>query len=419
MQTGTKLNNTNSRIINAKKFYKMKTNTIKTLIFIVLSILSAACSKPEIIQRSIIISTNAEEDSLTNAEAREDSIQMVNCLTWNAAIENRVVALVETPPVISEIDEDAADDPAIWVNTEAPEKSLVIGTQKKSGLYVYNLSGEQIQFVAAGKINNVDLRDNFNYQGKNVVLVAGSNRETNTVDLFTLNKETKTLSKAFMQIPSQVDEVYGLCMYKNDKTKQFYVLVNGKKGMVEQWLVSGDSQPAYQLVRNFMLPNQPEGMVADDENDILYLGVEEVGIFKTNAAPDSTKNQLYPVANSDSSNPNIKYDIEGLALYKTPNKNYLVASIQGNFSYAIWEAPKNLEDRATYISNFVIWEKKKSGIDGVEETDGLEIVNANLGEDYPQGLLVVQDGFNFEGDTLSNQNFKYISMKEVMKFIYK
>ncbi len=38
-----------------------------------------------------------------------------------------------------------ADDPAIWVNHENPQKSLVIGTAKDAGLLVYTLKGTLVQ----------------------------------------------------------------------------------------------------------------------------------------------------------------------------------------------------------------------------------------------------------------------------------
>ena len=48
-----------------------------------------------------------------------------------------VPAIDETPQVISK--GDAADDPAIWLNKLNPDRSLVFGTDKRSGIYTYNL----------------------------------------------------------------------------------------------------------------------------------------------------------------------------------------------------------------------------------------------------------------------------------------
>ena len=35
-------------------------------------------------------------------------------------------------------------------------------------------------------------------------------------------------------------------------------------------------------------------------------------------------------------------------------------------------------------------------------------------DDYPNGILVVQDGYNYLGDKKENQNFKLISFKEIL-----
>ncbi|MEL6238776.1 MAG: phytase, partial [Pseudomonadota bacterium] len=45
-----------------------------------------------------------------------------------------VTARAETAPV-GTVNEDAADDPAIWRNAADPAKSLIVGTDKKGGLY--------------------------------------------------------------------------------------------------------------------------------------------------------------------------------------------------------------------------------------------------------------------------------------------
>jgi 3-phytase len=379
-----------------------------------------SCSNNIPFQRPIVIRTHAEYDSTRNAEARDDSIQMEISLYANAKFTNVVAAKAQTPPVESLYGEDAADDPAIWYNPKHPEKSAVIGTQKKSGLYVYDIKGNTLQFIKAGSINNVDLRDGFVWNGKKSVLVAGSNRSINTISLFILDPETLELSDSILNIPSSVDEVYGICMMKSEPTNSFYIFVNGKGGMVEQWQISSVTEElTYELIRTFQLAKQPEGMVADDINGILYLGVEEEGIYKISALTTQDTTILYRVENSDSTNPNIMYDIEGLSLYQDSINTYLIASSQGNFSYAIWKTSNNLEEKDKYLTSFVIWEIPGSGIDGVEETDGLDIVSHYINEDYPRGLLVVQDGFNFEGDSLVNQNFKYISWEDIIPFLEK
>src|SRR5262245_31952618 len=59
-----------------------------------------------------------------------------------------VAATVETDPVPH--DGDAADDPAIWVHPTDPAKSVILGTDKRGGLALYDLAGRQIQYLPGG-----------------------------------------------------------------------------------------------------------------------------------------------------------------------------------------------------------------------------------------------------------------------------
>ena len=93
-----------------------------------------------------------------------------------------VAAAVETDPVPN--GGDAADDPAIWVNTRDPSRSTVIGTDKEGGLAVYDLGGKQLQYLPHGRMNNVDLRDGFRLAGAEVTLGTASNRDTNTIAIY-------------------------------------------------------------------------------------------------------------------------------------------------------------------------------------------------------------------------------------------
>lgn len=67
-----------------------------------------------------------------------------------------VPAAAETPSVGTE-KRDAADDPEIWVDPKDPTRGVIIGTDKQAGLYVYDLAGQQLQYLPGGKPNNVDL----------------------------------------------------------------------------------------------------------------------------------------------------------------------------------------------------------------------------------------------------------------------
>ena len=65
---------------------------------------------------------------------------------------NSIIAIAETEPVTTS--GDAADDPAIVINYSNPQQSIILGTDKRAGVYSYDLSGKKISYAALGEINN-------------------------------------------------------------------------------------------------------------------------------------------------------------------------------------------------------------------------------------------------------------------------
>jgi 3-phytase len=323
----------------------------------------------------------------------------------------QVVANIETDPVVSLYDEDAADDPAIWIHPENVEMSRIIGTNKKSGMAVYDLDGKQVFFYPVGNVNNVDVRYNFPLNDKKVDIVAASNRTHNSITLFIVEADSGSLVEASARmLKSEVIEVYGFCLYNDKETNKFYAFINGKEGKIEQWelFANEDDKIDGKIVRRLHVASQPEGMVADDEMNILYVGEEIRGIWKFDAKAEGDSIKTL-IANSDSLNTNIVYDVEGLSIYyASEGQGYLIASSQGNFTYAVFERTGN----NNYLGSFEVID---GDIDGSDETDGLDVINLNLGPKYPYGFFIAQDGMNYEKDSLMNQNFKVVAWEKIAK----
>jgi 3-phytase (myo-inositol-hexaphosphate 3-phosphohydrolase) len=80
--------------------------------------------------------------------------------TSSAAIEDhKIYPIYETEAV--KTSGDAADDSAFWLNKSDPEKSIVLGTDKKSKIYTYDLSGKTLDNKPMGRINNINLRNDY------------------------------------------------------------------------------------------------------------------------------------------------------------------------------------------------------------------------------------------------------------------
>ena len=306
-----------------------------------------------------------------------------------------VYAVAETEPVRA--GGDAADDPAIWIHPEEASMSLILGTDKRRGLSVYDLSGREVQFLQRGRVNNVDLRQGVAMADGAATLAVATNRTERAMDIFTVSTEGK-LELALAQ-PLEIKDPYGICMHL-DAAGIAYAYVNGSDGEYEIWRLNEGGALKPERIDRFSLPTKPEGCVVDDHAGIAYIGEEEHGIWKMPARAGGFDGKtLLDSVDSD----RLAADVEGLSIYRTEQgRAILVASSQGDYTYAFYDL--NNGDR--YLGSVRVADDPASGIDGAEETDGLAATSVNLGPGFEQGLLVVQDGFNRLPE--ERQNFKLI-----------
>lgn len=311
-----------------------------------------------------------------------------------------VVAALETDPVGAGV--DAADDPALWIHPTDRNLSLIIGTDKTTGLVTYNLDGSLQQLLAIGRVNNVDLRHNFDLDGVPTDLVVTTNRTENSLQIFRINPETRMLEDiAARAIPSAVEEVYGVCMYVSPVSGDFYVFVNSAgTGEVEQYrLFAVDGRVDAEIVRGFLVGSQTEGCAADDELGTLYMGEEGVGFWRYNAEPDADFSRVQ--VDNTGIEGHLTADVEGIAIYYGENgTGYILVSSQGNSQFAVYTR----EGDNAYIGSFTIVEG--GAADGVSGTDGIDVLNAPFGDQFPNGIFVAQDDLNINPS--ENQNFKLV-----------
>lgn len=333
----------------------------------------------------------------------EFTLPKTSATTYLEAITN-VTADAETTPVINQ--GDAADDPAIWVHPSDPSNSRILGTNKKRGLYVYDLNGQQLQELLVDRVNNVDVRQGFTHKGMSADIAAASQRDRHAIALFLIDPLSGAVTTA-EEIETTLDDVYGLCMYKGAQD-QMYVFINDEDGRFEQWqIIDSDKGWTGKKVREFAVQSQPEGCAADDRAQQLFLGEEDVAVWTVGAEPESgiTLKKVATAGNI------LVADIEGVDLYYGEENTWLVVSSQGNDSYAVFDA----ESPFTYQGRFRIGLNADKGVDGASETDGLAVTSAYLGSEYPKGVLVVQDGRNLF--PMETQNFKLVSWEKISNIL--
>lgn len=297
---------------------------------------------------------------------------------------------------------DAADDPAIWVHSNDAGQSRVLATNKKQGLLSYDLQGAQKQLIEAGRLNNVDVRQNLDLGSARVDLAVATQRDENALAVFEIDARGEVRDVA--RIPTGLAEIYGTCLYRTPQGG-LEVFANDKDGRFEHFRVTrSDKGYAGELLRGFRLSSQPEGCVVDDRNGRLFVGEEKRGIWTLSAIDLKAKPRLIlPTGKL------LVADVEGLALYHGHSASYLVASSQGNSSYVVLDALPPHKVRGA----FRIGINPAAGIDGVSDTDGLEVSAVNFGGAFADGMLVVQDGYKRLPD--GAQNFKYVAWRDIAR----
>jgi 3-phytase len=180
---------------------------------------------------------------------------------------------------------------------------------------------------------------------------------------------------------------------------QIYVFVNDKSGLVEQYQLHSDGQHwSGKKVRSLQVKGQPEGCVADDKGQQLFVGEEDSGIWRFDAAADApvTGEQILLVDDKE-----LVADVEGLA-FAPGDTPYLLASSQGDDSYVLYQGVAPYRQ----LLKFRVTTNPELGIDGSSETDGLDLTVRSLGPGFEQGALIVQDGRNRMPE--QGQNLKYV-----------
>lgn len=308
-----------------------------------------------------------------------------------------VTARGETVPVGTAA-EDAADDAAIWLNPRNGAASLILATDKRAGLYVYDMDGQVRDFVPAGRVNNVDLID----MGSRGVIVVASDRNDVTralLQVYRLNTASRKLEH-LGAMEGGAGEAYGVCLLRRGSELHAFSVL--KHGLIEHVSLTIDrNKPVGRSMRSLKLETQTEGCVTDPRTGTLYVGEEDRGIWSFDARTDGSAagTLVAPVDGRQ-----LVADVEGLALMpEGRDGGWLIASSQGDNAYALYALPG-----MTPAGRFRIAQGR---FGATQETDGIAAARGHFGADYPDGLFVAQDGDNAP----AAQNFKLVSWRDILR----
>lgn len=306
-----------------------------------------------------------------------------------------VPAAGETVPVASQL-VDAADDPAIFARDDSARftfdgksvEAVILGTDKKAGLYVYDLEGASLQFLPDGLLNNVDLRPD----GQGGFIAGASDRGRMGVALYRFVPGGKLEAAGF--IKSDVAEPYGFCMGRLNGT--LVAVLVAKDGGVRQYAIGGEGNALTGTEqRRFAVGTQSEGCVVDDKTGDLYIGEEMKGLWRFRLDPADTARTLIAGLGDGK----LVADVEGVTLIEDGGERHLIVSSQGDSAFAVWRLVAGGDP--VWVGRFRVIDSDKG--DAVSGTDGVDARGGRIGR-FANGLVVVQDDENVGGP----QNYKLV-----------
>ncbi|MBM7831792.1 3-phytase [Agromyces cerinus] len=346
------------------------------------------------------------------------------------------------------------DDPAIWVNPDDTDESIVIVTAKEGGLRVYDLESDELQSLPAtvapradgteGRYNNVDIAYGVELAGERVDVAVVSDRYNDQLRFFTIDPagteaETPLVEVTAAEQPflfsadrATVDEghtAYGLAVWQPTAGDEVYAVVTqeGATTLATARIVEIDGALGYadvattDMPASFPLPDgttwtpcdepgiEPhlEGLTVDQRTGVLYAAQEDVGLWRLQlpfgAAEPRLIDRVKDFGVHDAYDPETEECAPVDAADEGFGGSVLEADAEGVDLYYGPGATGYLIVSSQGDDTFAVYERQGrnrlvgtfsvDGVDGADEingSDGLAVTNRVVG-DYRDGLLVTHD----------------------------
>lgn len=325
-----------------------------------------------------------------------------------AAASDTLQPTIVTAPVVND-----SDDPAIWIDTLDPSRSLMIGTDKgdsTGGLYVFTLDGRIDTARTRRPLkrpNNVDVITGVRFGGQLIDIAVTAERGRMALRLFRLPDMTPIDGGGIALFDGDSTRApMGVALYRRPTDGAVFVIVGGKSGPREGYLWqyrladAGNGTMAATRVRAFGASSgkkEIEAIAVDQQLGFVYYSDETVGIRKYHADPnhvDAAKElALFGTTGFVS-------DHEGIAVYPTSDSTgYLVVSDQQGQRLQLFAREGGVGAPHTHVTLATIPV-------AAQETDGLEVTATALSPAFPEGLLVLMS---------TDKTFHFYDWRDVRK----
>lgn len=304
-------------------------------------------------------------------------------------------------PVKSCSSDGDQDDMCIWLHPKDPAKSTIITSDKDAdALYVYDLKGTRLYSYSLNHApGNIDIRYNFPFGNRLIDIVGYDVKRGKSFQFYEVNQENGEL-KYLGSIPaSGWDGLYGFCLYHSPNDDKFYAFGSDYESLVQQYhIYESGGKLTGKKVRSMQngtgKGDGTEGIVADDELGLVYIANENEGIYVYKGDGNESNK---PIRTISIKKGELELEVEGVTIYYAANSGgYIIASSQFSNFFSVFERKGDNK----FVGTFQI--------SGVQDTDGIDVLNVNLNPPFEKGIFVCHNG-RTSGETVELVTWEDIS----------
>lgn len=305
------------------------------------------------------------------------------------------------PVVVTDRVDDDSDDPAIWVDSADPARSIVIGTDKGGALFAFDLAGKRIDARTVRGLerpNNVDVEYGLATSDGDIDIAVCTERDAGRIRVLrapTLEPIDGGGIAVFAGEPNT--RAMGIALYRRPRDGAVFAIVARKDGpdgaLLWQYRLESTAGGTVRAthVRSFGhwrgpeldlggdATNEVEALFVDDRLGFVYYAEESYGIHKYAADPDA-EDAATELAFFGTDG--FVGDREGISVVETgPTTGYLLVSDQQARRFRVFRREGSDADPHAHTELTTIDVR-------ANESDGSECVTAPLGERFPRGVFV-------------------------------
>lgn len=305
------------------------------------------------------------------------------------------------PVVVTKAVDGDSDDPAIWVDSNDPARSIVIGTDKGGALFAFDLDGKRLDDQTVRGLerpNNVDVEYGLTWGETRIDIAACTERDAGRMRVFRApSLEPIDGGGIALFVGEQNTRAMGIALYRRPSDGAVFAIVARKDGpdgaLLWQYRIEATAENKVRAthVRSFGhwrgpqpddagdATNEVEAVFVDDALGFVYYAEESHGIHKYAADPDA-KDAAIELAFFGTAG--FAGDREGISLLETSAAaGYLLVSDQQARRFRVFRREGSAADPHAHAELATI---------SVEttESDGSDCVTRALGPRFPRGLFV-------------------------------